>query len=307
VHLSHEFHNVLTAGLFAFTDHLSRSACRLLPPIPYPHGGEYCAAVAIGYYLLLPPELVMPGSVMQSYATRRRNDMDLYHANIDSTTDVLEHEKKYALVSLHYVLDAIMKLFEGDERALHMLKNSRVAAYSMRLNEFLRCDNFRVFMNTMFVLIQELLQNYNIMVHRENKMSEYYAELNRKVLHGVFQMICAPRPWILLQLLQMRCQFDEHNKMMFNRGVQVVFTNLLPVPSPYRGASAWLHSVNESNVLCIEAPDDLRNAVPGTSESDVQLVLGMLVATVGSDTSIYSQTLNEFIFEGMHILSRWRP
>jgi len=93
---------------------------------------------------------------------------------------------------------------------------------------------------------------------------------------------------------------------MFNRGVQVIFTDLLPVALPQRGASAWLRAVEESNVLFIEAPDNLRNVAPGNSESDVHLVLGMLVATVGSDTSIYSETLNAFIFEGMHILSRWR-
>jgi len=290
----------------ATTDHLSRSACRLLGPIPYPHGGGYNAAVAIGYYLLLPPEAMKPDSYLQVYAKRHRLHMDAYRVKIASTTNGEVHAKHYALASLYYVLDAIFRLFDGDERAVYMMRNSRAVAYSKRLDEFWHSDSLLLFVDTMFVLLQNLVQDYNTMVHKQNQKLDYFNQLTKPVLHGIFQIIRAPRPWILLQLLQMRCQFDRHNTITSDRGVQVIFTDLLPVALPQRGASAWLRAVEECNVLCIEAPDNFCNAAPGNSESDVHLVLGMLVATVGNDTSIYSETLNAFIFEGMHILSRWR-
>jgi len=287
-------------------DHLSRSACRLLGPIPYPHGGGYNAAVAIGYYLLLPPEAMKAGSWLHAYAERNRPSMDAFRVIIASTTDSEVHAKQYAQASLDYVLDATFKLFNGDELATNMLRNSPAVPFSRRRYEFLQSDNLPFFVDNMFFLIQNLVQDYNSMVCNKKHDTQYYDEMSKTVLTGVFQIIRAPRPWILLQLLQMRCQFDKHNSVMFDRGVQVIFTDLLPVAFPERGASAWLHAVKESNVLCIEPPDDLRNAAPGNNASDVHFVLGMLVAAVASDTSIYSQTLNAFIFEGMHILSRWR-
>ena len=282
-------------------DHMSRSACRLLGPIPYPHGGGYNAAVAIGYYLLLPPEAMEPGSFLQAYAKCHHLPMDAFRNGIASTTNGEEHAKQYALASLYYVLDATFKLLNGDERGAFMMQNSSAASYSHRLNEFLQSDNLPFFINTMFVLIQNLVQEYNIMVSKDK-----HKQMNKPVLHGIFQIIRAPRPWILLQLLQMRCQFDKHNTDMFKRGVQVIFTDFLPVAMPQYGASAWLRAVDESNVLCIEAPDNLRNAAPGNNKTDVHFVLGMLVATAGSDTSFYSEYLNAFIFEGIHVLYRWR-
>ena len=288
------------------TDHLSRSACRLLEPIPYPHGGGYNAAVAIGYYLLLPPEAMKAGSWLKVYAECHRARMDAFRLQIASTTNSEVHAKQYALASVYYVLDATFKLLRGDKRAGRMMDISLAAAYSCKLDEFLQSDNLPVFVDNLFVLLQKLVQDYNSMVCNKNHDMHCYDEMSKPVLTGVFQIIRAPRPWILLQLLQMRCQFDKHNSVMFDRGVQVIFTDLLPVAMPERGASAWLHAVRESNVLCIEPPDDLRNAAPGNNASDVHFVLGMLVAAVASDTSIYSQTLNAFVFEGMRILSNWR-
>ena len=138
----------------------------------------------------------------------------------------------------------------------------------------------------------------------------HYIEHKRKVLRRVLQTICAPRPCILLQLLQMRCTFNAHNHKMFC----VIFTNLLPT-NPHTSqhlktlwgsgggggsiASTWLKAVNKSNVLEIEAPDKFANAAPDDSLSTVEYILGMLIATVGNNTS----SIHQISTEDMLILS----
>jgi len=119
----------------------------------------YHVAVAIGYYLLIPPKELMPGSILQCYQEYHHDEMNLYRKKIATAINPTVHNEAYAIISLVYVLHMVNQLFVSDARALHMFETSRAQEHLKKWNQHECVRDVKVFVDTMFVSYSSLFKN----------------------------------------------------------------------------------------------------------------------------------------------------
>jgi len=270
--------------------------------MPDPHDTPYAVGVAIGAMLLLPQTQLRPGSALSFFARMRVKTLQNYRDTI--ALDATTREDAYAGASLGYVMGVVMDLFKGDSRGMRLFHESPAATLMQAYTANAFVCVYSKFVGKMFDLLDELVQKYNESVPSFIGSERFYSECNLGVLDGVFQTIYAPRAWIILQILQMRCVYDPHNRKMLQMGIRVVYTDLTVFKTPRYSASDWLKTVNWSGLLFSGSFDDFREVAPDDSVRSVELILGLLIATAGNNAHEDLLELNRLVFEGMHILKQ---
>jgi len=146
---------------------------------------------------------------MQAYRDVLRSDLDT-----DDPMDAI-NAGVYASAALFFVLEIFSQLFEGDPLAAAVYNQSSLKNFQHTYanGPTIICTH-EEYVDQCLRSLDHIAQEYNIMTPRQTTGRNVHNIGMPQEMEGTVQIITAPRPWVLMQMIQMRLRgdLDPHNR-----------------------------------------------------------------------------------------------
>ena len=198
----------------------------LFIPLPvWGAGSLYDDAAAAGRYLILSTTQGLDGGTVSplgdlSHVGRYAAEMKTYRDTLrpDLDTDVSIHTvntKVYASATLFFVLEVFSQIFDADPLAVAIYRRSQLKNFQNAYanGPDMLCTHEQ-YVTQCFLFLDNIAQRYNIMTPLQTTGRNVRTIGMPPEMEGTVQIITAPRPWVLMQMIQMRLRgdLDPHNR-----------------------------------------------------------------------------------------------
>jgi len=190
-------------------DESAAAAAHQLPAHDWTQGGPlFDHAAAAGRFILAEPRYYDDGSIGTPLVDFSR--IGQYAAQIQDFKDGLrpgniehhEHNAEvYASASVFYLLTIIPELFAADQRAVAIFNDGQLLQLQARYHLLPPESSKREYVEQVLVTVDSIIQQYNQLVYPD---LVYSHESVMQEQGGMVQDILAPRPWVIMQIIQMR-------------------------------------------------------------------------------------------------------
>jgi len=187
-------------------------------PIPrhdWTEGSFFGHAVAAGRYILAGHGYGENGTILSpllDFAPGGKHAVQIQNFQSELQHEDSEHNLEvYASASVFFLTTIITELFAADQQALTIFNNlARLhTQHHLSQPDFTRRD----YVKRVFILLDNIIQQYNVSVYPN---CVYNHESIMREEGGMIQNIIAPRPWVIMQIIQLEQTQSYHDEMGYD-------------------------------------------------------------------------------------------
>ena len=240
---------------------------------------------------------------MQGFRNELRNNFD------DESSDA-HNEEVYASASVFFLQAIFPEFIAADQEAIAIYNDGQLLELNAQYNLVPPAFTKREYVVQVLYVIDNIVQRYNQSVYPDR-----VANTVLPTILGFVQTIIAPRPWVIMQIIQIRDQFKippahlRARRQLWNFGIRIAYADLTLSRQPsisqhqfFERVTAFWQYLDSRDILIFNRIP-LLSSVPITSAALIEAA-GIEVdppwigRTPGPLASVVGPR-NELIFEGM--------